>query len=618
MRVLVCVLALAVSALAAGVPKPDDEVDIPMGPGVSYLAAEFQFDTEEDNVPDSEESGAIFQKRLKELTAQLEQKIQTMKAKADAKNAPARPHIVHVFADDLGYNDIGYNNPEVISPNLDALANDGVVLTQNYAYPVCTPSRHTFLTGKYAWKSKMSHGVLADPNPHCTPTDMKMLPEYLQELGYKTHMTGKWHVGFCKWGCTPTHRGFDSFYGLYAGMGDYYRHTNFGGYDWRDNDDLDRSADGKYATTLMRDRAVKIIEAHDPAESLFLWMTFTNVHIPLQIPRSYYDLYPDIPNPRRAYLALMTVMDDAIGDVIDSLKTKGMWEDTLFVFSSDNGGENGGASSNHPLRGSKGSMFEGGTRVVGFVSGDMVANKGSTNDGMIHVADWLPTLVSIAGGQPAPDVDGVDQSDMILNGGASKRDTIVYSLDMEHSPLFGQAAIRVGDYKLMWGHEGFSDGYGSTVVPFWMVPENLKLIGLDTPPLTLAQGGTHGPPHRRRKRAAYAYSVEEEDAQIAIMKAKMFKRNDFNSGTTRLFNVADDPTETSDLAADPMYADVITAMKERLVELIEEGYVGPPPEAHSFPISSMPFMNGGSWNPGWCEGADLSMATGAFSPGVDV
>ncbi|KAI8515755.1 hypothetical protein Bbelb_065680 [Branchiostoma belcheri] len=163
-----------------------------------------------------------------------------------------QPHIVFIVADDLGWNDVGWHNPDVKTPVLDQLAHDGVILNQTYVNYVCTPSRTAFMTGYFPYHVGMQHMAMLPAQPSAVPSHFPFLPEKLKELGYATHVVGKWHLGFCNWNYTPTYRGFDSFYGFYNGQDDYYKHTVQGGLDLRDDKEVVKTKDGEYSTSLTK------------------------------------------------------------------------------------------------------------------------------------------------------------------------------------------------------------------------------------------------------------------------------------------------------------------------------------------------------------------------------
>lgn len=533
-------------------------------------------------------------------------------AKIQEKDVAAKPNVLFIVADDLGWNDVGYVNDEVQSPVIDSLAQSGVILDNNYVQAVCTPSRHTIMTGRYPYRSMMQHMVLSEDTPHCSPTNLKFLPERFKDQGYETYAVGKWHLGFCKWECTPTYRGFDHFYGCYAGAQGYYTHKAEDGYDWRNDKDTEWEAAGKYHTDIVRDYAVNAIKTQNSADPFFMYLSFTNVHTPLEVPQKYIDMFPDsMDEGRRVYLAMMYVMDEAIGQIVQALKDTGLYDNTLITFTSDNGGEQGGNSDNAPLRGGKGSLWEGGNRVRGWVHGPMLKKSGYVHEGLFHGADWTPTLMSIIGGeQPeAGTIDGKDQSDMIINGGPSVRDHIIYNIDMQPGSTFGQAAIRVDDFKLIWGNEGFIDGWGrEDMTFFYESPANLALLGM-TPKEARETARSHATARADSAAAnARSYiSFTQQDIQIMqqLFAVKTFNSQNISSGSMHLFNIKDDPFEKDDLAEKPEYASKVEMFKNYIVKLIDD-YVAPPAvQSAHWTDQSNPELFDDTWSPGWCDELDI-------------
>ncbi|XP_070532612.1 arylsulfatase J-like isoform X2 [Ptychodera flava] len=288
--------------------------------------------------------------------------------------------------------------------------------------------------------------------PHGLQLNLTLLPGRMKELGYSTYMVGKWNLGFCKEAYTPNRRGFDKFYGFYLATGDHYEHSHAGYLDLHDNMDPDRTKSGIYSTYLYTDKAVEFIEDHDKTNPMFLYVAYQSVHTPVQVPQKYFDMYPSMKNEtRRTLLGMVSAIDDGVAKIVEALKQNGMWKNTLIVFSSDNGGAQSAISqsSNWPLLGSKLQLFEGGTRVVGFVHGDMLPNSGYRYNGMIHFVDWYPTLVGLAGGEITdPEVDGIDVWRALSTNAPSPRKEFVYNVIDQ--PFLCEA-IRVDDYKLIKG-----------------------------------------------------------------------------------------------------------------------------------------------------------------------
>ncbi|XP_060599619.1 arylsulfatase J-like [Ruditapes philippinarum] len=336
------------------------------------------------------------------------------------------------------------------TPNLDNLARQGVILDSSYVQSVCTPSRSSLMTGLYPYHTGMQHGVIRPFEPKFLPEKFEILPQKLKNLGYSTHIIGKWHLGYCNWKYTPTYRGFDSFFGFYAGSESYYNHTKSTSYDFRLNEDVYYQAKGTYSAELFSNRVIDIINEADPdAQPLYLYISFQSVHGPLEVPERFEKYYPDVVYPdRKTYSGMVSALDEAVGNITGALEANGFMDNAVIVFTTDNGGKATEGGSNYPLRGNKGSLWEGGTRGVAFVhSPTLLKKSGYINSEMIHAVDWFPTLVHLAGGKPDPSLDGVNQWKTISKGLKSARDEFIYNIDN----IVDKWAIRVGDYKLLYG-----------------------------------------------------------------------------------------------------------------------------------------------------------------------
>ncbi|XP_022329100.2 arylsulfatase B-like [Crassostrea virginica] len=458
------------------------------------------------------------------------------------------PHILFIVADDYGWNDVGFRNPDVITPNIDKLARSGMILDSSYVMPVCTPSRNSFMTGHYAYKSGLQHLVILPQQAACAPLNYTFLPQKLKELGYATHAIGKWHLGFCKWECTPTYRGFDSFYGYYNGAEDYYSLSVAGGKDFRDNK-TPVNATGEYSTYLYARRAKSIIMEHNVSQPLYLYLPFQSVHEPLQVPDKYSNMYAKVKTKsRRTYLGMVTAMDEAIGNITETLKKKGIFNDTLIIFTADNGGWTTYGGNNYPLRGGKATVFEGGTRATAFVTGAGIQKSNYVYPGIIHAVDWMPTVLSAAGGSPDPNMDGIDQWDSLRTAGESKRSEFIYNIDDLKPEICGHAAIRMGDYKLIDGYPGFYQG--------WYKPDQVD--------------------HRHYE-------------ELTVNETRPF------IDKLMLFNLKDDPNEHVDLSK--KHPDIAAKLKGRLEEYHKQIVPANFPENSK---SSAPENYGGFWTPGWC------------------
>jgi len=298
---------------------------------------------------------------------------------AVAQDAAQRPNIVYIVADDLGWADVGFNGSDIKTPALDQLAQGGARLSQFYVQPMCTPTRAALMTGRYPLRYGLQTLVIPASMSYGLPTDEWLLPQALKEAGYSTGIIGKWHLGHAKRLFWPMQRGFDYQYGAQLGEIDYYTHKMGGRIDWyRNNKPVDEKG---YVTTLIGDDAVRFIDRQKAAQPFFLYLAFTAPHTPFQAPQEYLDRYKHISDPnRRIYAAMIAAMDDQIGRVVEALDKRGLRQNSLIIFHSDNGGNQSAhlagesevkgplPASNAPYRGGKGDLYEGGTRVASLMN----------------------------------------------------------------------------------------------------------------------------------------------------------------------------------------------------------------------------------------------------------
>merc|ERR1711953_619360 len=312
--------------------------------------------------------------------------------------------------------------------------------------------------------------------------NLTTLPQELRGLGYSTHIVGKWHLGYCASEYTPTRRGFDTFLGFYLGSQNHFSHDRdyksspsdpptF--YDFRENEDVAPEYDGEYSTIVFKERSEKIIRSVAEARDLnaygnykpfFLYLSLQATHAPLQARAEVMAKIPQSSNPARdIYKAMVYDVDMAVDEIVQTLKETNLYSETLIVFTSDNGGAISHGASNYPLRGTKGTLFEGGTKVPTFVLGPphLVPGREVVSNVLLHISDWMPTLLKVAGyeGDPSRDLqlDGVDQSEA-LRTGQNVREEMVYNL--KNNPLSG--AYRKGPYKIIFGKKFNKQGWYDT------------------------------------------------------------------------------------------------------------------------------------------------------------
>ena len=358
---------------------------------------------------------------------------------------PQRPNIVYLLVDDLGWSDCGFMGcRDIQTPQIDSLASQGAILKSFYVQPVCSPTRACLMSGRYATHTGV-YTIVRPGAPWGLPLNERILPQALREAGYTTAICGKWHLGEYKPEYTPTHRGFDQQYGHMFGAIDYFTHIRDGKHDWYRNDKP--APEEGYSTHLIAKEACRVIATKPDDKPLFLYVPFNGIHSQLQVPDEYKTPYSKLPEPRRSIAGMLAAVDEAIGQIKEALNAKGLAEDTLIIFSSDNGGPNPGrATINAPLRAGKGTIYEGGVRVCAFATWPGQIPAGATIDEPLHGVDWYPTLLKLAGASAEQSLalDGLDIWPALTEGAKTPHDAILL---MGTQP--GKAAIRMGDWKLL-------------------------------------------------------------------------------------------------------------------------------------------------------------------------
>jgi arylsulfatase A-like enzyme len=359
--------------------------------------------------------------------------------------APARPNILVLLADDLGFADVGFTGgKDIKTPNLDKLAAAGARLDSHYVQPLCSPTRAALLTGRYPMRYGLQMGILRPYEQRGLPLEERLLPQALAEVGYSTALVGKWHLGQSARPYLPTQRGFEHQYGHYSGQIDYFKHDRQGGFDWHRDDKECR--DEGYSTHLVAKEAVRLIQSYSHEKPFFLYVAFNAVHSPFQAPEQYTKAYASLPEPRRTYAGMLAALDEAVGQIYAALDQKGFRTNTVILFSSDNGGPAPGRiTDNGPLRAGKGTVYEGGTRVCAFLNWEGHIKAGSRVSTPLHVTDWYPTFLKLAGAsskQKQP-LDGQDIWPVLVQERTLPEREILLNTTLN------AGALRVGDWKLV-------------------------------------------------------------------------------------------------------------------------------------------------------------------------
>ena len=492
--------------------------------------------------------------------------------------ASEKPNIVFIIADDYGFNDIGYHAvnhlSDIKTPFLDYLAANGIKLENYYVQPICTPSRSQLMSGRYQIHTGLQHGVIETQQPNGLPLDNILLPQQLKNCGYNTHMVGKWHLGFFKEDYLPWKRGFDSFFGYLGSSEDYYLKLKCEisgcGIDMDSQNGPTNDTYGKYSAHLYVDKTKEVIDKHNKSNPMFLYIAFQSVHSPLQVPESYTKNYSHINDiSRRSYAGMVATLDEAVRNITEHLQTANMWDNTLLVFTTDNGGETQAGGNNWPLRGKKNTLWEGGIRGVGFIHGMMLNVQNRVNMELMHISDWYPTLMSAAqcsmmsGTQP---LDGYDQWQSINAKTKSPRTELLHNIDPYHHRTFTSklnfshirmgfdisvnAGIRVGDWKLLTGSQGDDR---------WIKP---------------------------------AEANNDDYSTIDEVESMNFSIEQYQARLVQLFNIKYDPYERVEVSG--LYPDVVN---ELLTKLAKYNATAVPVSYPPNDFNASPKKHGGFWQP---------------------
>jgi arylsulfatase A-like enzyme len=360
---------------------------------------------------------------------------------------PARkPNVIFILVDDMGYADLSsFGSKDIRTPNIDRLAKEGVKLTQMYSNgPVCTPTRAAFITGRYQQRVGLEWAINATEKEPGLPVEEGSLARMLKNNGYATALMGKWHLG-SKPEFLPARHGFVEFFGITGGNADMYSHRNLLGENVLYEGEKTTEITG-YLTEHLERRSVDFIQRHKD-KPFFLYLAFNAVHWPFQRPNR-----PDMVRTRATwfdgtradYIEMMQSVDSAVGRVLNTLDRQGIAQDTLVVFTSDNGGER--LSEMGPYFNTKGTLWEGGIHVPGLARWPAALPKGKVSAQVAITMDWTTTILAAAGVQPERQMDGINLLPILQGKQAVQDRTLCWRIDRAG---FRQQAIRSGKWKLV-------------------------------------------------------------------------------------------------------------------------------------------------------------------------
>lgn len=482
-----------------------------------------------------------------------------------AQSESSRPNVIVIVADDMGKHDVSMNGAGIQTPHLDNLAAEGVSLENYYVQPVCSPTRGSLLTGRYPFRLGLQHENLVGYRPAGLPLEESIMPEHFKTCGYKTYMVGKWQLGFFKEAYLPWKRGFDEFFGQLLGGQDYYNrrkclklrnHGNLCGFDLRTHEGPVRDRSMKYQPFLYADKAKEKFMSHNKTEPLYMYIAFQSVHRPLQAPWQFTKMYndrKDMKQPQRIFAGMITALDAAVGEVVQGLKDSGLWNNTLLVFSNDNGR----SGNDEVTRGGKNDFWQGGITGYGFISGPQIPkqSRGKSLNALMHVSDILPTMLSAAKCKvemPLP-IDGYNYWPLI-DQKTSKDIYVTNNYDSNSFKRRREIVMQINPILRLWEKD----------------PRNW-----DTKWDTRVQG-----------------VLIKGDMKLIVGSHSILKRKASDHQTVWLFNVTADSKEENDLSYKKV--NLATQMLNRLAELSPEAKQPwhPLPDPRSNPA-----LHGDFWGP---------------------
>lgn len=401
------------------------------------------------------------------------------------KDAAERPNIIVILTDDQGYGDLScMGQSDFATPSLDKLADSGARFTSWYSNSaVCSPARSSIMSGRYPGNAGVRSIIRGHRRATGLPQDVPTIAEALKKHGYRTGLFGKWHLGSAA-GSRPEQKGFEETFGFLAGCVDYYSHIMYNdlehGMDpvhdlWQNGNELYEN--GRYLTDSITDRAVRFIRTHSSQkEPFFAFVSYNAPHYPMHAPEAYMDRFSHLPWDRRVMAAMLSVMDDGVGEITAELERQGVRDNTFIVFQSDNGPSRetrnwldgtpdpyyGGTAGS--LKGHKFSLYEGGIRVPAIMSWPDNIPAGQIISEVGVGMDLFPTILDALGiSTDGYEFDGLSVMKMITAGESTPHEALYWE-------LMGQTAVRMGKWKLV---------VSGQLVEYEEPPVRLHLANLD-------------------------------------------------------------------------------------------------------------------------------------------
>ena len=546
-------------------------------------------------------------------------------------------NILFILADDVGWNDISlHGGSKWQTPNIDSIAHNGIELKKYYVQPVCSPSRASLLTGRHVIHTGVYQALVSDRRPfQYLDTTFKLLPEYLKLANYSTHLVGKWHLGYSCEKCVPLARGFDTFTGFYSAAEGYTSHSvkpvldgakGRTVYDFLTGTANARTAtrpaleyNGTASNSIFTNLTLNLLQKHrfGKENPFFILLSTQAVHSPYVESQNLteWEFCGKVTKEfsRQSVCSMMLEMDRAVGTILDTLKLQGLMNDTIVIFSSDNGGPNSGwenGSSNFPLRGGKSSLFEGGVRSIGLLQGPPhiinAKGKGHQHLGLFHITDWLPTLLDfVSFNYSALNLmygDGISQAIAIRTVDAPNPRNWVL---LETRPVSAENCVG-----------GLSSPSSCTGWPFpfyhgkGIIIDDMKLVrNIIVPPYGVYRndGGVDfykspGGLDVNTKINGWETESPPSSASTVLCPGASNKNDSFIAHQCRdnwcLFNLTADPCEHHDLAQDRNQVAKISELERLLEQFSQTAVLGPsqgtcePIEQHITPQGSIIYIFG--------------------------